>query len=258
MGESGVSTGRYYLGLNKAVYRFVLILIILSISVKAAEPGSSPAQLKINKKTAVNFGKSLLIPGWGQWSNGNKVRAIAYIVAEIGGIYSYKSNHDAGYDKELEFKAFADVHWDYHIWEHSTEVRGNEVYSCGNKSTHPMPTYIDDNGIEQPIRDHHFYENISKYKEFVCGWDDVAEKWEEGSRVYTPRKLEYINMRTRSNDLYRNAQISGTLIMLNHLISAFDAAFGTDITTFESTNYSGKFYINAAHSMPSVKLEVKF
>jgi hypothetical protein len=65
-------------------------------------------------------------------------------------------------------------------------------------------------------------------------------------------------MRTLSNDLYKNAQLAGTLIMLNHLVSAFDAALGTDITQFESTNYSGNFYINPLNANNSIGLEVKF
>lgn len=203
---------------------------------------------------AVNFAKSLLIPGWGQISNGDNVRAAIYLLAEVGGIYGYTSNHAKGYDMEVEFKQFADDHWNYQVWA----LNDDGETACGNLRTHQMPTYEDENGADQPIRDHHFYENISKYPEFVCGWDDINEKWEEANRVYTPRKLEYIDMRTRSNELYRNAQTAGTLIMVNHLISAFDAAFGTDITTFESTSYSGKFYINSLNSIPSVKLEVKF
>ena len=209
--------------MNKLSKLIIINLIVGVLGVHGADGESSPAQLKVNKKMIVNFGKSLLIPGWGQWSNGNKVRAVIYAVAEIGGIYGYSSNHSLGYDKELEFKAFADEHWDYATW---VQTYDGET-SCGQYlSTHPMPTYVDEQGVIQPIRDHHFYENISKYKEFICGWDDVDQKWEEGSRVYTPRKLDYINMRTRSNDLYRNAQVAGTLIMVNHLISAFDAALG--------------------------------
>lgn len=255
MVENGVSIGRCYSVLSKVVKVMTVGVLIGALGLSAAAQENSPSRLNVNKKMIVNFGKSLLIPGWGQWSNGNKVRAAAYVLAELGGIYGYQSNHEAGYEKEQEFKAFANDHWNYDVWI----LTYDGETSCGQYlSTHPMPTYTDEQGVIQPIKDHHFYENISKYKEFVCGWDDVDQKWEEGSKVYTPRKLDYIEMRTRSNDLYRNAQVAGTLIMLNHLISAFDAAFGTDITTFESTNYNGKFYINALHSIPSVKLEVKF
>ncbi|MCF7807849.1 MAG: hypothetical protein K9M49_07280 [Candidatus Marinimicrobia bacterium] len=244
--------------MNKKLLVMLIIAVFGSVSIQADDPVHTPASLKLNREMVVNFTKSLLIPGWGQWSNGHKGRSVIYLVAELGGIYGYRDNRGNAYDLELEFKQFADDHWDYQSWNNSIEIIGSEVYTCGNKSTHPMPTYEDENGNVQPIKDHHFYENISKYKEFVCGWDDQDERWTEGSKVYTPLKLDYINMRTRSNELYRNAQLAGTLIMVNHLISAFDAAFGTDMTTFESTSYSGKFYINALSSIPSLNLEVKF
>jgi hypothetical protein len=174
------------------------ILLWGSLGLQASESISGPPRLSVNKKMMVNFAKSLIIPGWGQWSNGHKLRAVGYILAEVGGFYGYQVNHKAGFDKELEFKEFADAHWDYGAWA----LTFDGETSCGQYlSTHPMPTYLDQNGQIQPIKDHHFYENISKYKEFICGWSDVDQKWDEGSKVYTPKKLDYINMRTRSNDL---------------------------------------------------------
>jgi len=121
-----------------------------------------------------------------------------------------------------------------------------------------MPTYVDGNSIIQPVKDHHFYENVSKYPEFVCGWDDIADRWDEEEKVFTPNKQEYIELRTLSNDLYKNAQVATTLVFVNHLISAIDAALGTDVTQFESTNYTGKFYINPLNATNSIRLEVKF
>lgn len=244
----------------------VVLLLILSLLIVSTGLGSDyekePARLQVNRSMLTNFLKSLIIPGWGQWSNDHKGRAVAFITAELAGIYTYQVNHSAAYDKKLEFKDFGDAHWDYLIWSFSD----NGETACGNLRTHEMPTLKDSDGNDIfdsrgsliPLKDHHFYENISKYPEFVCGWDDFDEKWDEEEKVYTPNKLTYIEMRTRSNDLYKNAQLAGTLIMVNHLISAFDAALGTDMTSFETTNYSGKFYINPLSAANSIKLEVKF
>jgi hypothetical protein len=65
-------------------------------------------------------------------------------------------------------------------------------------------------------------------------------------------------MRTHSNELYRNAQLAGTLIMVNHLISAFDAALGTDMTSFESSSFTGKLYINPLNVVRGISMEVTF
>lgn len=224
--------------------------LILSI-VHADGPPEEPAKLSVNKQVLKNFLKSLVLPGWGQWENGQRAKSVIYVTAELAAIYGYQTNNSAGHDKELEFKAYGDAHWDYTAWSFSD----NDETACGNQRTHDMPTYVDEDGIVQPIRDHHFYENISKYPEFVCGWDDIAEV---NAEDLTPNKDAYIAMRTRSNELYRNAQIAGTLIMVNHLISAFDAALGTDITSFGSTSMAGKLYINPLNVARGIRMEVTF
>lgn len=253
MAGSGAITGRSYLGLNNMKKLILLFCVALSLlsSVSAADPQATPPSHKVDKHMLKNFLKSLIIPGWGQWENGNKIRGIVYVTAEIAGIYGYRTNFAAGDDKAVEFKLFADEHWDYTTWSYSD----NGETACGNLRTHLMPTYIDPDGQVTPIKDHHFYENISKYPEFVCGWDDISALYD---KEYTPNKLTYIDMRTRSNELYRNAQLAGTLIMINHLISAFDAALGTDMTSFESTSFTGKLYINPLNVARGISMEVTF
>ena len=250
---SGDTTGRSYLDLNNMKKYLILLLtglLMLSV-VYANEPQEAPAKLNVDKHMLTNFVKSLIIPGWGQWENGNKVRGILYVTAEIAGIFGYQSNYTAGHDKELEFKVFGDEHWDYTTWSYSDN---GETACGGNLRTHQMPTYMDGN-TERPIKDHHFYENISKYPEFVCGWDDIAQL---DDKDLTPNKTTYVEMRTHSNELFRNAQLAGTLIMVNHLISAFDAALGTDLTSFETSSYSGKLYINPLNVARGISMEVTF
>lgn len=262
MAMNGDTIGRYFLVLIRMRSISVLLLagILLLGSGLAQETPPAPAKLTVDKRMLKNFAKSLILPGWGQWENGDKVRGIIYLTAELAGIYGYQMNHAAGNDKELAFKAFGDEHWSYSDWLLRNGVVSQEFMSetnvCGgNDRTHQMPYYYDSDGIEQPIKDHHFYENISKYPEFVCGWDDISEKDDED---LTPNKAAYIDMRTRSNQLYRNAQIAGTLIMVNHLISAFDAALGTDITAFETSSVAGKVYINPLDVSRGISMEVKF
>ncbi len=256
MGRNGAIIGRFFLALIKS-QKLIIILIIglLMFSTSYAQGDTQPqAKLKVDKRMLKNFVKSLIIPGWGQIENGNKIRGIIYVTAEIAGIYGYKTNYDAGADKELEFKAFGDEHWDYGVWS----LNNDGDRACGNLRTHPMPVYTDPDGVERPIKHHHFYENISKYPEFVCGWDDWDPKAALAEADLTPNKITYVEMRTRSNELYRNAQLAGTLIMVNHLISAFDAALGTDMTSFESTSFAGKFYINPLNVSRGITMEVTF
>ena len=256
MAASGVTTGRFCLGLNKLKN----IGLVLSLTGLLLAPGfsqdspSAPTQLNVNPTMLKNFVKSLIIPGWGQYSSGHKLRAITFLTAELAGLYGYHSNYTSGADGAKEFKAYADIHWLYTTWRANGAT--DEIGCGGNLRTHQMPLV----GPDQPLKDHHFYENIGKYPEFSCGWDDYTS----GGFNYdydqdeTTIKAAYIHMRTRSNELYRNAQIVGTLIMVNHLVSAFEAALGTDITAFETTNLAGKFYINPLSANNSISLEVKF
>jgi|GEM_PF-343277 hypothetical protein len=256
MARNGATIGRCCLvliNIKKILITLIAGLLILSTAY-TQEPPQAPAKLKVDKRMLKNFVKSLIIPGWGQVENGNKVRGILYVTAEIAGIYGYKTNYDAGAEKESEFKLFGDAHWDYTTWSFSD----NGETACGNLRTHTMDVYTDSDGIVRPIKDHHFYENISKYPEFVCGWDDWDPNGELADEDLSPNKLNYVDMRTRSNELYRNAQLAGTLIMVNHLISAFDAALGTDITSFESTSFAGKFYINPLNVSRGITMEVTF
>ena len=270
--ENKLVNNRYNLGWklfnNMIGTKWLTPVLILSLALVSPGFGSStdkaPAKLQVNRGTLVNFVKSLIIPGWGQLSSGNNIRAITFLTAEVAGFYGYRVNYADGEDLEATFKLFADEYWDYRVWVTSNYVDDNgQRRACGgNLRTHQMPTIgdIDGDGIEDPLKDHHFYENIGKYPEFSCGWDDyidggIGYDYDEDEDKH---KAEYIDMRTRSNELYRNAQVAGTLIMVNHLVSAFDAAFGTDITRIESSNYTGKLYINPLNAVNSIALEVKF
>ena len=262
MVENGVTTGRYYLILTrlKRLSIGLMLSILFGSSIYGSEPSQEPAKLQVNRQMMKNFVKSLIIPGWGQWGNGNKTRAVVYLAAEIAGIYTYNNKYAAGLDKEVEFKIYGDDHWYFGDWSPTNAPVGD----CGtNLHTHMMPLLkdsnaeylLDENGYYMPLKDHHFYENIGKYPEFSCGWDDYFTGYDEDQ---TTNKAFYISMRTLSNKLYRDAQIAGTLIMVNHLVSAFDAAFATDMTAFETSSYSGKLYINPLNVFNRITLEVKF
>jgi len=243
--------------------KITALLIFMIASMALGQ--DAPARATINKDMMVNFMKSLIIPGWGQWSNGHKGKAAVFVLAEIGSIAGYEMNYSKADEEERVFKIYADDHWYYGDWI-SRNGGDIEDTACGNLRTHQMPTLLDalgntildENGFAIPLKDHHYYENLSKYPEFICGWDDIADYYQEDGKDYTPNKQDYIHMRTHSNELFKTAQLASTLLFANHLISALDAAFGTDITSFETNNYSGNLYINPLNSTSSIKLEVRF
>lgn len=209
-----------------------------------------PKPILFTKAKQKQLFKSAILPGWGQYSNQNKGKAMLFAAIEVTSIVAYFNYYNNAKDIEIEFKAYADEHWDYNHYFNSISYEdGVAKTACGVIVTHPMTA----------LKDHHYYENISKYDEFVCGWDDVSEKFEgENGVVYTPNKVVYIDMRTESNRIYRQATMMTTALLFNHVFSALDAAiFGKDPSdSILSQNTS--ISLNPIDSSKLLKLEIRF
>ena len=230
----------------------LLLVSMLAEPLVAAEQQNMQSAQRIK-----NFMKSLLIPGWGQLSEDHTIRAGIFVAAEITAIASYASLHRRGQSLESDYKAFAAEHWDFAKWLSNDD--GDQA--CGYIRTHQMP-YTIVGGEPIPYRDHHYYENIGKYPEFICGWDDWNSRADEihldGGQIYTLTMKDYIEIRTSSNEAYRASRVALTLTMVNHLVSAFEAAAGTSLTTYTGDNFSAQLYINPVMQRPNVQLEVRF
>jgi hypothetical protein len=206
-----------------------------------------------------NFFKSLLIPGWGQFSEGHYVRAGAFLLVEISTLTGYQLNYSEGEDGEAEYKDYADEHWAFTRWISNGSDPDGET-SCNGRfiRTHAMPYTIID-GTPIPLQDHHYYENIGKYPEFICGWDDFSQSYVTATTwEYTPNMETYVHMRTASNAAYRRSRVALNLLMLNHVLSALEAAAGTSWNSYETENYSARFTIDPNILHPSINLEVRF
>ncbi len=231
---------------------FLLMTLVI-----ASEPAANPDDLRAAKIR--NFFKSLILPGWGQISEGHYIRAGSFIAAEIAAISGYRILYTDGEQMEADYKDYADEHWSFLAWiANGTDPDGDVACNGRFIRTHEMPYSVID-GTPLPYRDHHYYENIGKYPEFICGWDDFSQSyitptdWE-----YTPNMYEYVQMRSSSNKSYRQSRVALQLLMANHILSALEAAAGTSVTTFKGANMSGLVYINPVLSGPSINLEVRF
>ena len=97
------------------------------------------------------------------------------------------------------------------------------------------------------LRDRDFYENIGKYDQFVGGWTDCYDpsdiqytfpQWFEVEKdvgdsteiiISTPNKEDYVGQRARSNDYLNMAKYAVSAVMFNHVISALEAVWSTQI-----------------------------
>lgn len=205
---------------------------------------------------------SAIFPGTGQAANKKWVRAGLYLAAEalLVGIH-FKSYHDAKVEQR-RYEQFADNNWsvvtyakwlvDYHdqnnlsnayIEELRNQVAGTTaeynaqadwqkvdiellrsverntpfVYpnQVGNNFSHEMPAY----GSQQ------YYELISKYYQYGPGWNDFGNQYKldwDGSDI--PTNFGHgAALANQFNDSYRLAGNMVSLIILNHVVSAFDA-----------------------------------
>lgn len=203
---------------------------------------------------------SAAIPGLGQayaedWSF--NWRSAAYIAAEAT-LWAVMLSYDHKADVQTtEFQQFADTHWDVTRYAGWIDANIGELDPLRNVNTTGVVVSIDpalapwdrvnwtrlnevEEGIGQrsgtgfthrlPRRpEQQYYELIGKYAQYGGGWDDAPGFTPADLLAdrLSPRFLEYSKMRGRANDLYASATTAGTLIVVNHIVSALEAAWST-------------------------------
>lgn len=184
------------------------------------------------KSVAKAFFYSLVIPGAGQFYTGSKLKGFIFLGVEALGWAGYISYQNSGDDKTEEYEAFARAHWyDQAYWDSLKVYRNIDKWEDDQVFPHHLPWKINENGDTVVNLNHEYYENIGKYDQFVWGWDDL-QQIESPVNSTTPelsfrssRRLEYVDMREQANSDYDKARTFGILVIANHVISAFEAAF---------------------------------
>ncbi len=207
----------------------------------SASTTETPAQVASDKSPRRAFLYSALVPGAGEFWAGSWKRAALFFTLEAIGLWKYRSWNGDGNDLEDDFRARADDEWnpwDYLGWRGSRNARFSSithalpcsVYVASAPSSTPVPDAIAD----CPGRDkQQYYELIGKYDQFISGWDDVVDA--DGNRVtasqvdsaenhHSDLRLTYEVDRDNSNKLLKRATNALGLILVNHVISAIDAA----------------------------------
>ncbi|MBN8704675.1 MAG: hypothetical protein J0L62_02285 [Bacteroidetes bacterium] len=99
-------------------------------------------------------------------------------------------------------------------WNELNALEREMVFEYGGRAkfSHVLPTY----------NSQQYYELIGKYNQFNPGWSDFtdASKMENP----TPFYISYRNMRTKANDMHNTAYTYLVLTVMNHSVSAINAA----------------------------------
>lgn len=198
-------------------------------------------------------GMSAVIPGSGQIYTGSYWEAALFIAADVAAWFmAYKYDRD-GDKKTEEFEAYANANWS--VVKYTKYALANLVSDPAKYSTWRKPgtegmdefdrpwTQVNWDVINQMERDiagyyshtlpaydeQQYYELIGKYPQFNQGWRDadpsIGSDYETIKAHLTPMYLWYAGERGKANEYYESAASWVTVAIVNHLLSAADAAW---------------------------------
>ncbi|MCY3666231.1 MAG: hypothetical protein OXH81_11275 [Gemmatimonadetes bacterium] len=206
-------------------------------------------QVHKGKSSKRSFLLSALVPGLGQWYAGSKKRGLVFLGAEAALVGMWVAWKGKGNDLEQEFRAVADEHWDprsYLAWRGSEKSKESSITHSLPCSSEVVDVYIPaiqqsgsaDFGGCAPSEIQQYYELIGKYDQYVAGWDDLKRVRRDGSignaaaptevdsveNFHSERRLRYEDQRDESNRFLKRASTISGVILINHVLSALDAA----------------------------------
>lgn len=221
------------------------------VGLRAVEGGTDPepasrSKGREGKSSKRAFLLSALVPGLGEWYAGSKKRGLAFLGAEAALVGLWAAWRGKGNDLEEEFRAVADEHWDplnYLVWRDSPISRNSSITHALPCSSEVVEVYIPamreggpaSFGGCAPSEIQQYYELVGKYDQFVAGWRDVVWDDNTGNPVEptevdsvenfrSERRLRYEGQRNESNRFLKRASTVSGVILINHVISAIDAA----------------------------------
>ena len=193
---------------------------------------------------------SLVLPGAGEIYAESYLLGAGFLALEAAGWYFNRRYTVRGDDATAAYEGFADSHWsavryaqwlnayaqffegsdDRLIqipidvttpgladWQRVDWATMNRVESAIPVFSHRLPAH----GEQQ------YYELIGKYHQYSYGWDDKVSTGDGYSdyRTISDRFRDYSVQRGHANDLYNTASTIASLIVVNHILSAADAAW---------------------------------
>ncbi len=190
---------------------------------------------------------SAVIPGTGQYYAGSIWKAALFAGIEIAGWTVYFVNTSNGDKQETQMEAYADDHWsEQKYWSRL-------YYDARDRGLSDLPQYdIDENNIiidfdaeianslrylEDALGHTHrlpetktqqYYEMIVKYlTQFGNGWEDANfySTYYGNTNNMTAQMFSYRDMRNEMNEYYDVASMATNVILINHVLSALDAAW---------------------------------
>jgi hypothetical protein len=204
----------------------------------AEEPMAEYGKPEKSPKRA--FLLSMLLPGAGEFYAGSKKKAAIFFGIEAAAAGLYFSWNGKGNDVEDEFRAVADEHWDveaYMAWRSTTRAIRNNSFTHALPCSSSVDSYLETGKFSgcSSSEVQQYYELLGKYDQFVAGWDDLKDERtgnpigayteiDSVENVVSELRLDYEVQRDDSNKYLKRATNIAGLVLVNHVISAIDAA----------------------------------
>lgn len=187
---------------------------------------------------------SAIVPGTGELYAGSYWLAGLFAALEGAGWYFNINENRLGDERTTEYRAYADAHWSvvkYAKWlnDNARNFPGGEnaVHIDIDETTPGLPEWQRVNWEQMhttemaiPQFSHRlpaygeqqYYELIGKYNQYSYGWIDKqnGDYWFPSDKF-----LYYSDMRGDANSHYDTADLLVNLLILNHVLSAVDAAW---------------------------------
>ena len=210
----------------------------------AAQQVSSAVDEAARRKSPwLAAGMSILVPGAGEFYTGDYWKSAAFFAVDVA-LWIFAYNYDKKGDRQTDFfQNFANQNWSvvkYAQYAQDNLTPPNGPYNWLIPNTEGRPpwdrvNWSELNRMEQDIGGYYshvlppygqqqYYELIGKYPQFNQGWDDSGPTFNYGDPL-TPHFLWYADQRGQANRYYEKATTFVTIALVNHVVSAFDAAF---------------------------------
>lgn len=200
---------------------------------------------------------SAVLPGSGQYYNGSIWKTILFAGIEVAAWTAYFVYDSKGDQSDADMRSFADMNWSEHkYWSwlydkaQQQNVENLPSYTLTDRNPETGIVYLIDYDqemanslrfLEEELNHTHklpktqtqqYYEMIYKYlTQFGNAWDDADyyTAYYGNSNNLTPQMFAYRDMRNQTNEYFDNATAAINVIMINHLLSALEAAWSARV-----------------------------
>ena len=242
-------------------------------------PGDAGGSTDISRKSPwLASGLSLLVPGTGEFYAGSYWKAALFFAVEVAALavaYSYDRRGDQQTDR---YQDFANKNWSVVKYaKYAETLVGQEKFNWRIPGTEAMDEFdrpwtqvnwSELNRMERyiagyyshtlpPYGEQQYFELIGKYPQFNQGWVDSPASFNYGDPL-TPNFQFYSSERGKANDYYSSASTWVTVVIVNHVLSAIDAAWSAHLYNRAQASVSMRMIPTQEGYAPMGQLTVRY